>query len=291
MAPSGIVHVVDRTIEFIRAGRRAVTVDAPIAIGPVAVRIAGGIARKGRPLLLIVGNGQVRHQAVVNLEREFPHLKVAGTDENCDIAVVTWAEAVRWPAFALASTYTDFVFDDRFPEHAAGADALARAILKASGRQVVDVRGPEPRLDLGEVRIRLHTDGQVEIRDTAAPAAPSDPFESIEAALQAVDSGRKDCVILVDREVVPATLAEMTMWGLRTGGISVSVGFDELPNGGMVSTIFVGGLAGRRPSASRHFETLVSDGNGGEVVEKYETWTEAEAGHARLLAEHSSPAP
>lgn len=64
------------------------------------------------------------------------------------------------------------------------------------------------------------------------------------------------------------------------------VGFDELPQGGHVSTIFLG-IGHSLGGPPRLFETMVFDPLG-KVLDQYRasTWAEAEAQHGRMLAKH-----
>jgi hypothetical protein len=88
------------------------------------------------------------------------------------------------------------------------------------------------------------------------------------------------------RTPVQTDLAGYMAWVLDVGGLSVRVAYDDLGDT-EVSTVFIdqfGGFAEpeRKP---RLFETLVRSPEGEGVVDRYDTWEEAEEAHARIVAE------
>jgi hypothetical protein len=95
-----------------------------------------------------------------------------------------------------------------------------------------------------------------------------------------------DFYILEGKKVVPvATLEE---WARGMAGVERHVAFTEIAPGLVVSTIFLGvdhrhTIFGKGPPLL--FETMVFKDGEGEDQERYSTWEEAEAGHARFVAD------
>ena len=91
------------------------------------------------------------------------------------------------------------------------------------------------------------------------------------------------------KEVVPATQDEaMEVW--RDFDRHRRVAYDQTPQGFAVSTVFLAldhGFGGR----GMFFETMIVDGSGPLVgyQERYATWDQAVAGHARALARVRRP--
>ena len=105
-------------------------------------------------------------------------------------------------------------------------------------------------------------------------------LDAIAEMFEQIDDGRKNYGILVDRKVVAVTMAESFMWALKQDALSVQVARDEIGEI-LVSTIFLSGpmvLFGSTPRPM--FETFVS---GQDVVAKYSSWDEAEAGHVEIV--------
>jgi hypothetical protein len=91
------------------------------------------------------------------------------------------------------------------------------------------------------------------------------------------------------RTPVVASFEEQLRWMVSVNGISVQVALDEVGETA-VSTAFISNSADERMSLRRwHFETLARSPDGDNVVNRYLTWEEAEAGHADFLASLSPP--
>jgi hypothetical protein len=88
--------------------------------------------------------------------------------------------------------------------------------------------------------------------------------------------------ILRDRELVPATLMEWAMWFENTSNRRVA---NDSEGDVRVSTMFLGTEHGYTPDgAPLVFETEVIGGEHDYYQERYATYDEAEAGHARICA-------
>lgn len=95
-----------------------------------------------------------------------------------------------------------------------------------------------------------------------------------------------DFYVLEGKETVE--VGSLEEWARRMAGVDRHVGFTELPSGVVVSTIFLGidhrhSIFGKGPPLL--FETMVFKGGESEDQYRYSTWEEAEAGHARAVAE------
>lgn len=93
--------------------------------------------------------------------------------------------------------------------------------------------------------------------------------------------------VLKDRDVVPvATLEE---WAQRMAGVDRHIAVTEVTPGVIVSTIFLGVDHRHRILGNGSpllFETMVFNDYGDDGTQmRYSTWEEAEAGHARIVAE------
>ena len=105
--------------------------------------------------------------------------------------------------------------------------------------------------------------------------------------------------ILIGHEVKTCNLMTWARWmeaqrGLKgkRGGCGLHVA-DETVGNARVSTIFLGLNHAFGPGPGLWFETMVfiRDYAGDAEMERYSTWEEAEAGHARMVQRHRSPDP
>lgn len=93
--------------------------------------------------------------------------------------------------------------------------------------------------------------------------------------------------ILDGHKIVKAELLEWAEW-FETADRRVAR--TEMPDGKVISTVFLGLNYAMPWQKAELFETMVFDANGkaldGENTYRYATWEAAEAGHARAIAEH-----
>ena len=89
--------------------------------------------------------------------------------------------------------------------------------------------------------------------------------------------------ILDGKTPVPVEMIEWAEWMKADKDFDQRrIAYDETPNGN-VSTVFLGINHGWRDDEIILFETMVFDGPYSEEQERYTTYEEAEAGHARWL--------
>ena len=81
-----------------------------------------------------------------------------------------------------------------------------------------------------------------------------------------------------NKDLIPVPTAEGGAWFSNIDNRRVGLG--QRPNGTWVSAVFLG----LEHPNGMWFETLAGD----EVIERYRTWAEAEAGHQRHITEPSS---
>ena len=90
-----------------------------------------------------------------------------------------------------------------------------------------------------------------------------------------------DYYVLFGREIVPCDVFTWVTWHQMTNHTISRDSVGEI----LVSTIFFGLNQRSQPnSPPLIFETMVFGGSFGEYRERYETYSEAEAGHQRVLS-------
>lgn len=101
--------------------------------------------------------------------------------------------------------------------------------------------------------------------------------------------GRPLYAILDDNHnVVPVTIDEFVQWFSEHDR---TVALDELPNGMLVSTVFLGMNHDYTGTYPLWFETMVFKDHRSlleEDMDRYETWDEALEGHARMVARYTT---
>lgn len=89
--------------------------------------------------------------------------------------------------------------------------------------------------------------------------------------------------ILADDHRTPVPCDDMTTWGEWMGTADRHVGHD-MRNGIRVSTVFLGLDHGFGPGAPVLWETMIFGGPHDEYQERYTSYDDALAGHARAVA-------
>jgi hypothetical protein len=90
--------------------------------------------------------------------------------------------------------------------------------------------------------------------------------------------------------IVPARCSNLNEWMVWFENYDRAVCRDEMPDGTLVSTVFLGINHQMGPGLPLLFETMVFGGALDHQQWRYSTWREAEQGHAAVLAAVLNPA-